>query len=610
MPIITIDCETKGLDARHEAFLMGCITDENYKHIVFYKWEELWEKILELSKKAQEQKKTLNIYGHNLGGFDFWSCCDWKDKRLIYFSERPFIATLKEDNKEQAKFLDTHSIFRMPLKKLGELVNLPKLETPLDFTEGKEITKDQLRNYVPYMVRDSEICMKAIHKVKEKLKEDNIYIKRLYTIHQIAIQYVLTLMKKRDAPYFWYNKEYNQVIFTKNSKQVHEAYRGGRTECFKTGHLSGCTYIDMNNLYSVSATEIIFPDLRYQRKLECPLNSMQLNTLLDEVGVSRALIRNNKNKIGLLSVRTNSFAYYPKEESIMIGTYTHIELKEAIKEGYEILDIEWSILFGKAPENPYKDIMPYFYKKRKSGEKFDDYFYKAIPNNHIGKLGQIRTAQEIVIDSIEETEKYIQKGYERIKGIQGQMEMLYRKDNSKDIKKPYYCPIIPALITSQARVKMYRNYKKVGSNDLVYTDNDSIIFQGNHLNKFKIGKNLGEFKIQKDSKEEEVINRDMIIWGRKAYGFKNLIRTAGISKNDLNEEDFEKGYLEKRTRITMKNTSDFSKVGMFVKEKRNLNEQLETYKKTTERLENTKFLMDFTIPNISYFLPKIKEICK
>ena len=63
------------------------------------------------------------------------------------------------------------------------------------------------------------------------------------------------------------------------------------------------------------------------------------------------MIVNKNNDIGLIPIRTDTGNYFPKKNKYIIGTYTHIELEEAIKEGYEIIDIEYFKVrdLGNAP---------------------------------------------------------------------------------------------------------------------------------------------------------------------------------------------------------------------------------------------------------------------
>lgn len=61
--IITLDCETQGLDATK--FITGCIMKENGSKKHYYTKRKMWEAILELGEKEHKRKKVLNVYAHN-----------------------------------------------------------------------------------------------------------------------------------------------------------------------------------------------------------------------------------------------------------------------------------------------------------------------------------------------------------------------------------------------------------------------------------------------------------------------------------------------------------------------------------------------------------------
>ena len=169
--------------------------------------------------------------------------------------------------------------------------------------------------------------------VKRKIKGEDMKIQRLYTTSQIAITYLMNKIAKSEK-HKGLLEDVNNRIFpmTKYKKDVHSAYRGGRVECFKTGKFKDVNYIDCNNLYGYASMNIRFPDLRTEKKIWKPLGMMTQKELLKKIGLSRVMIVNKNNDIGLIPIRTDTGNYFPKRNKYIIGTYTHIELEEAIKE--------------------------------------------------------------------------------------------------------------------------------------------------------------------------------------------------------------------------------------------------------------------------------------
>ena len=113
---------------------------------------------------------------------------------------------------------------------------------------------------------------------------------------------------------------------------MHEAYRGGRVECFKVGKFDDINYIDINNLYGKATTLIDFPDLSKQEKIFFPLNIYSLKELLDTYGISRCLVINEKDDIGLLSVRTpNASTNFAIHQACPCGNATITNTSSAMK---------------------------------------------------------------------------------------------------------------------------------------------------------------------------------------------------------------------------------------------------------------------------------------
>lgn len=594
--IAVVDIETKGLDARK--FVTACLIKENGKKKHFYKKEDLWKYIIALGKKEMKRKKVLNLYAHN-HEYDFYGYANLNDKNLEFFSFRPFIASYYYKKKRAVNFLDSYAIFKMPLKKLGEMINLPKKDLPIEFLEAQRITKKRIKELAPYVERDVEIVLEAIKMMKERIRAEGIQIRRLYTISQIAIAYLINVLKK-DGRYdnLFYIKERGLLHRTRYKELIHGAYRGGRCECFQLGGFDGIDYLDVNNLYGYASTKIKFPDLNTEQLVRKPLNYFSINDILNNIGVSRVLIYNRNDELGLLPIRTDTGNYYPKKRKYMIGTYTHIELNEALKNGYDILDIEWSLMW-KETDNPFKEITPRLYNLRKQQkDEFDNFFYKEMQNRSYGKMAQQKTGQEIVIDSVEEAKKYLARNYEIIRG-EGYNYMYKRDAHTKD--KSYYAPIIPTLINAYARVFMFRQFKKVKKEDLIYTDTDSCLMKKGNLKKFKIGEELGQFKV-------EYANKQLIVKGRKTYAIGDEIKVSGFRKRDVTIKDFKRGKIKSKKMKTIKTARNIKEVGSFFEEERDLDEQLEENREIYELYGNEKVFKDKDISNINYFVKKLGEV--
>ena len=589
--LAVVDIETAGLDARK--FVTACLMKENGKKKHFYKKEDLWNYIIDLGHKEAKRGKVLNLYAHS-HEYDFYGYADLKDKNIEFFCFRPFIANYTIKGKRIINFLDSNGIFRMSLKKLGDVIRLPKLNLPKEFELGEKITKKRLKELEPYVERDCEIVMKAIKLMKEKMASEGVKLRRLFTISQIAIAYFINTLKNTveyDELFFF--KDRGMLYGTKHKKKIHEAYRGGRVECFKLGNFNSVDYIDINNLYGYASMNIDFPNLRTERIIKEPLKYISQKDILKSIGLSRALVYNKSNNIGLLPVRTGTGNYYPKKDTYILGTWTHIELSEAIKEGYEIIDIEWSLIWDKI-ENPFKTITNRLYELRKSaGDKFDNFFYKEMQNRSYGKMAQRKGGFEIVIDSVENARKYLSNNYEIIRA-DGYNYMYQREKDEK--QKSYYAPIVPTLINAYARVYMYKMFKVLPLKEMIYTDTDSLIMKSGNLEKFEklINNDIGFFKIEHK-------NEKCIVKGRKTYAIGNEIKISGFRKKGLNIKDFKEGIISSKKMVTLKTAKNLKEVGSFIEEKRDLNVQLDENEEIKDIYEKEKVFIDTMLMDISYF---------
>lgn len=595
MTIATIDVETSGLDATGNKFILGVLYFSNSENYTFTKKEQLWNKIIEEGKKEHARKRVLTVYGHNIA-YDIWNIIPRTDKRIKFYSDRPLIMEyIDTDNK--IVFLDTMNLFKMSLEKAGQIIGTNKGNIPIELL-GDESPKN-LNRIKGYCIQDCKVTMELVHEVKRMLIQDEIRIKRIYTINQVAIQYFLNKLREyNDIDFLFADKERKYLHRTKYNGTIKDAYRGGRVEAFRTGLIKDVKYIDCNNLYGYSAMNMKFPDLRTEEQIKSPLNIYDKDTVLDNIGISKVALKNVSNKIGLIQVRTDNSIYYPKEGTIIIGTYTNQEIKEALNEGYELIDIEKTTIWDEAKYNPYNTYITDLYTKRITArDEFKKYFYKQMMNSSFGKLAQHRTEQVIFIDTVEKAEEYIKENTEIIRAVG--LDYVYKKEKLKAKEKKYHAPIIPTMINAYARIYMYRAMKEIGVNNLIYTDTDSIIYKKCDDSKIPFGTNIGQFKIEHD-------NAEILLYGRKTYRIDNEIKISGIPKKQLSREAFDEGYVKFSKMIGRGDTAEIDKIGLFKDEIRDLKQQQEDYEGYNKTLKDKKMYIDKYTNDISYFLNKIK----
>ena len=607
MVIVAVDIETQGLDATR--YIIGCLIRNDRTKPEFYtNKNDLWNRLLSIARAEQTRGKTLTVYAHN-HQYDFYGYADLNHKGIKIYSERPFIVSLYENDKEIIKFLDTLSLYRMPLKEVGKLVGLEKLETPKQLLtdDTTPITPTFIQEIKPYLQQDTEIVLRAYDHLRKELAKHHIQPKKLYTINQIAITALLNHIRNNEPhEHFFWNAHENETRRTFRATDIHHAYRGGRNEAFKTGTYNGVTHIDINSLYPYAASTMRFPDLRTERKTYNP-NKQELIGLLQKIGLTKCLLHNKNNDLGLLPVRTDTGNYYPKKGSYLLGVWTHDELTKALTEGYDLIQAEWSITYDDN-HNVLKNYMTTMYEQKETaGDPFQRYLYKSLMNCALGKLGQTRNGQDIIIDSVEKASDYLKKNYDIIKGHN--LNYLYKNQENNETKKSYYTPIIPTLVNARARILLYEALKKIPLADLLYTDTDSIMFLGQHLHNFNISKEMGDWKIVKHTQNgQEQETCDITIYGRKTYMLGDDAHISGYRKKDITRQEFSNGDLIDKKMVTILSTNNLSEVGTFRTETRNLKIQQENHEMTQELYKQTLIFVDNDTTDITKFSDNIISI--
>lgn len=604
---IAVDIETKGLDATK--FIMGCVLTEHNlnKPTFFTNKRTMWNHILKLATQCSKHKKILNVYAHN-HMYDFLGYAPvLTDQHIKWYSENPFIVAYKNTKgKEIIKFLDTYSIFNMALWKLGELINTPKLTMPNELLNtNTTVTPKLIERIKPYNHRDCVIVLRAIQYLKSKLATENIRPKRFYTISQIGMSHMLAELKKQPRNQIsdiFYDIPRNKTYQTIHADKIHQAYRGGRVECFDTGTFADVTLIDKSSFYGKCLCEITIPSLKDERKIRNPLSICTIEELLKKPGISKCALYNKSCSIGLLPVRTKWGSYYPKPTKYIMGTYTHTELKCAMKNGYELIDIEYSVIYEPKSVNPFVKPMQRLWNLRvKSDIPFDTWFYKYMMNTPIGKFAQSKPQRLIEVIDINGVAEYTKKAYEIIESLG--YNMIIETKTQTPNPKPYYAPIIPTLVNAHARVQMFNDMKQIKPADLLYTDTDSIMFK--HDNKYLKKLNVTDKPTFGGYKVEEQ-QTDAIIYSRKTYSIGDTIKAAGIHRGALNKNDFELGYITYNQMNTLRTRKSKTKPGTFSTYNRNLIEQKLHHQYMNREMNNLDIYMDFGVTEWSYLLKTVK----
>ena len=237
------DVETKGLDARPEAFIFGCMYGKNFQK-VFYTREDFQNEF----KKAKY--KTKYIFAHN-AEYDLTSIygniITGLDNKAI-FNGRFMLA---ESN--GVRFADSFNILPSSLKKIGQILGIEKLELNDKFKTKNSKDFHITKKDIEYCMRDCEIVYEALLKI--------------FTIAGDVKPTIGGLSMN-----FFRRKYLDTSIMTDSThdESFYESYYGGRVECFKIGKTKSYKY-DVNSMYPYCMANMYFPNpnnFRLKKKIK------------------------------------------------------------------------------------------------------------------------------------------------------------------------------------------------------------------------------------------------------------------------------------------------------------------------------------------------------
>lgn len=508
------------LDARK--FTIGCAKTDTGITKFFTNPQEMYEWLESKVDYAVKNKKRIFMYAHN-AEYDWYAIARHKlmHKDLKYvIMGMPLICIWKH----KGYVLDTMAFYRMALEDVGEILDFPKLELPKRIKDPMELKE--------YVERDVEITLQAMLRLKQQMSKLGYNPRKFLTAGQIAITAFWTYSKRTGVlkSFAQYNPEthlYN-IWKTKYAQEIRDAFRGANTTAFKIGKFTDATQVDANGLYAHCMRTMRFPNLATEKKVTNPPVD-ELKSELGEIGVACVTVQAPNITLGYLPIRYADYQVFPTNKT-MKGTWTFLELQQALRLGYEILHCHYYVRWHQSGINPFTKFIDELYAIEKKCEtKMEKAPIKLIRNNLFGKFAQYRRYKEYDIIYRAEMSDKLLEGYT----IRSSMGAQYVIEKEGDRYEPYYVnPIISCLITATARDFLYQHLIKIPHEDLLYCDTDGIIFKGNHLNAFTIGKELGEWKIEAQG--------DCKILGEKRYYIADRVKISGLPRREMSKDVIER----------------------------------------------------------------------
>ena len=464
-----IDIETKnGLSPKPDNFVFAVIYGHKYSKVL-YSVDEVKEELL------RGKYRGKYVFAHNaefdLSGI-FGNVILDVDNSAIFNGK--FIMA----KYGKVKLVDSTNILLVGVKKLGDILGLPKLDIDESYISGDNVKVTP--KMIEYCTRDCEIVYKSLNNVFEMVGGIRI------TLASLSM--------------FYFRKDFldKPIVYNALNDEFFDSYTGGRTEVFKLGKGRFKVY-DINSLYPYVMTKLRFPDFKNLRKMVY-VDIRQAKLLIRrKEGMFTGLVRHKETYVGYLPYKDESKGKLLFPVGTMRGSWNFNELRFAIDEGVvEILECK-SVIYGSPVESPFISYITELYGLRmETSDEFERFFYKIMMNSLYGRFGMRKKYSSTYFDSIPHDIIRVLKRtgvkYE-LKLFSHERNDCYLISENKHMEKMFFSiPSIASYITSAARLEtlkgILKNQKIVG-----YCDTDSIFVNG-EVEGIEQGNELGQWKLE------------------------------------------------------------------------------------------------------------------
>lgn len=450
------------------------------------------------------------------------------------------------------KFCDSYRLMPDSLEKIGKSVGLPKLDV-----DPSQIILLSEQERLDYCFRDCEIVLKGLQLMKAILTAHGADF--AYTLASIATRYI------RRSPFDWdhfVKKNKNDKLVPRDhvyewDMGCYEAYHGGRCEVYKSGIFqTDLLWYDIVSSYPAAMREELpFYYLGYKT---LPSN-MTISKFISYCGITECLVwipfechiccgdEVRKQQCQACQGTGRAFlTVLPMKEprtgklifptGLVKGTWTNIELQEAVKYGAQILDIIGQYRFKPVPfMRPFVDK---FYKLRQAAkdnkDEFAIYAFKILLNSAYGKLVEtIERRTYITQGQIDGIMKKYERDLEACPSGKGRpIKPDIRQTKVKGVccvvsyeRGPFRHTAAGAYVTAYARLRLFRKTMEMyeaGARPY-YSDTDSLMIDREIP---ETGKSLGNWEFVGHIKELEIrlpkVYRAVMSDGEIKYKCKGL----------------------------------------------------------------------------------------
>lgn len=318
------------------------------------------------------------------------------------------------------KFLNTLRHWPLSVEEMGERLGYPKL--PFDPTS------------LPYCQRDTEVTWFFVRAMLGKYHELGMEDVSA-TLPGTALKFYLSRFCQVD-----YQRDPDPEVW----RFLCHARYGGRCEVFFTRPVAGPVYeYDINSSYPAVMRSERFPDLSTLRK------NVKRPRFESSEGAAWVTVKAPTVQYPLLPWKSPETGKLLFPIGTFRGTWTYAELREALRQGYQILHVHRAMEYDSMP-SPFAEYIDFLYQKRQAVKGKDElmaYTLKIAMNSTFGKFGEEGDLQVI---------------------SQGKRHTLSQVPKHSNMVWACY-------ILAYGRLKLYGYMcQAAGKGDLLYVDTDSV----------------------------------------------------------------------------------------------------------------------------------------
>lgn len=415
------------------------------------------------------QRRGAWLWSHNLeydlavltGGDLTMLSCLFLHSRLLW-------AETQDAHRHKWRFCDSLNLFpAMTVAALGQMVGLPKMETPeglLAATDSGRTapanTPSDLRRIQDYCLRDAEIVHRAVCALQRTLNDLGGQLQA--TIAGCAMD--LFRRRYQDRPYRVPDRAVNNL--------ARSAYYGGRVEPYRLGRMTSVNGYDVNSLYPAAQVAAQLPDPDH---LTVDVAPSSLISRLKYPGFSYLTADIPEASVPCLPVKARQGLFFPT--GTVTGAWTHNELQHALQHGVKLTNCRWS-WFSTRTVQPFDHYVNDLYTRKAAagGEGTTARaVYKLLLNSLYGRWGVGGDDALAALVPVDDTEDFQGRDGAELKVICDTPYLLVPLGGGR---QPVYSQVLwAATVTAEARTRMF-SLLSAAPDSLAYTDTDSVWLNG------------------------------------------------------------------------------------------------------------------------------------